>query len=73
MREEKLRVSGFYRPGWSAAPSLERPSPLLLLVGSWLAEAGFAPGDEVRVTGRDGRLQVVRRELDDSTTAWDGR
>jgi len=69
MREEKLRVSGFYRPGWS---SLDRQSPLLLLVGSWLAEAGFAPGDEVRVSGRDGRLLVVRRELDDVPPSWDG-
>ncbi len=72
MCEQQLRVSGFYRPGWPAAPGVERPSPLLLLVGSWLAEAGFAPGDEVRVSGRDGRLQVVRRELEDETSAWGG-
>lgn len=73
MREEKLRVSSFYRPGGSIAPSLARPAPLLLLMGSWLAEAGFAPGDEVRVSGRDGRLQMVRRELDDEPSFWDGR
>ncbi|MDA8021110.1 MAG: type I toxin-antitoxin system SymE family toxin [Thermoanaerobaculia bacterium] len=41
--------------------------PLLQLAGPWLGEAGFAPGDEVRVVVRQGRLLVVRRDLD---PAW---
>ena len=70
MSDQKFRVSGFYPPGWS---SVDRPSPLLMLVGAWLEKAGFAPGDEVRVRGQDGRLEVVRRELDDDQSSWEGR
>ena len=64
MREQKRRVGSMYRPGWE---SFERPMPLLQLAGPWLGEAGFAPGDEVRVVVRQGRLLVVRRDLD---PAW---
>ena len=61
MREQKRRVGSMYRLGWE---SFERPMPLLQLAGPWLGEAGFAPGDEVRVVVRQGRLLVVRRDLD---------
>lgn len=61
MREQQRRVGSVYRPGWDR---FARPLPLLQLSGPWLAEAGFAPGDEVRVVVRQGRLLVVRRDLD---------
>lgn len=59
--EQQRRVGSFYRPGWDR---FARPLPFLQLAGPWLAEAGFAPGDEVRVVVRQGRLLVVRRDLD---------
>lgn len=61
MKEQQRRVGSMYRPGWQ---SFERPMPLLQLAGEWLGQAGFAPGDEVRVIVRQGRLLVVRRDLD---------
>ena len=67
VREQKRRVGSMYRPGWER---FERPMPLLQLAGPWLGEAGFAPGDEVRVVVRQGRLLVVRRDLDPE---WLGR
>lgn len=68
MREQKRRVGSMYRPGWER---FERPMPLLQLAGPWLGEAGFAPGDEVRVVVRRGRLLVVRRDLDPEWLAGD--
>jgi hypothetical protein len=63
MREQKLTVSGLFRPGWHAFPERQRV-PLLQLAGPWLAELGFYAGAEVRVRGEGGRLEVVLRELD---------
>lgn len=62
MSEQQRRVGSLYRAGWGTG--LSRPMPLLQLAGEWLGQAGFAPGDEVRVVVRQGRLLVVRRDLD---------
>lgn len=62
MREQKLTVSGLFRPGWHAFPEQQRV-PLLQLAGTWLEELGFYAGAEVMVRGAEGRLVVVLREL----------
>ncbi|MCB1035180.1 MAG: SymE family type I addiction module toxin [Acidobacteria bacterium] len=64
MREQKLTVSGLYRPGWHAFPQRQRV-PLLQLVGPWLEEVGFHEGAQVRVQMEAGRLVVERRREDD--------
>jgi len=61
MTEQKLRVSGLYRPAEHVYPS--GPLPLVQLVGSWLEEAGFPVGARVRVeVVEDGRLVLSRVE-----------
>jgi len=71
MREQKLTVSGLYRPGWHAFPHRQR-IPLLQLVGPWLEEVGFHIGAEVKVRAEEGRLEVLVREAegDDSEEGW---
>jgi hypothetical protein len=67
MSERKMTVSGLYRSGWSAAPSLQQPQPLLQLSGQWLAEeVGLYPGCPVRVLTEEGRLVVVVRGYEDA-------
>jgi len=67
MAEHKVTVSGMHRPGWSGAPSLDRPLPLLQLCGSWLAEeVGLYPGCQVRVLTEEGRLVVVVKGYEDA-------
>ena len=60
MTEQKLMVTGLYRPGWHRWPDLGQV-PHLPLTGQWLAEAGFPAGARVAVeVVGDGEL-VVRR------------
>lgn len=60
MTEQKLTVTGLYRPGWHRWPDLGQV-PYLPLAGQWLAEAGFPAGTRVLVeVVEDGEL-VVRR------------
>jgi hypothetical protein len=60
MREQKMTISGLYRPGWHAFHDLGQV-PLLQLAGQWLAEAGFPVGTKVRVeVVEDGRVLVSR-------------
>jgi antitoxin component of MazEF toxin-antitoxin module len=60
MTEQKLMVTGLYRPGWHRWPDLGQV-PYLPLAGNWLAEAGFPAGARVAVeVVGDGEL-VVRR------------
>jgi len=40
MTEQKLTVTGLYRPGWHRWPELGQV-PHLPLTGDWLAEAAF--------------------------------
>ncbi len=69
LREQKLTVSGLYRPGWHVFP-LREQVPLLQLAGPWLEKAGFYPGAQVSVRPEPGRLVVVLRGRD--TDAVDG-
>jgi len=39
MREQKMTISGLYRPGWHSFADLGQV-PLLQLASHWLAEAG---------------------------------
>lgn len=61
--DQKLTISGLYRPGWHSFPNQHRV-PLLQLAGTWLAEAGFTVGGEVRVRAEYGRLVVTLRDVD---------
>jgi len=63
MREQKLTVSGLFRPGWHGFPESQRV-PLLQLAGSWLEELGFHVGAEVKVRAKAGRVVVLLREVD---------
>lgn len=59
MQTLKLRVSGLYRAGEHVFSSGQLP--LVQLVGSWLAEAGFPVGVRVTVEAvEDGRLVLTR-------------
>lgn len=73
MMEQKLTISGLYRPGWSRWPA---PSPgggevpYLPLEGTWLGEAGFLPGTRVLVeVVADGELVVRRVEEGETAEA----
>jgi hypothetical protein len=60
MTEQKLTVTGLYRPGWHRWPEVGQVA-YLPLAGQWLAEAGFPVGARVVVeVVEDGEL-VVRR------------
>jgi hypothetical protein len=62
MREQKMTISGLYRPGWHAFGELGQV-PLLQLAGRWLAEAGLPVGTKVRVeVVEDGRVLISRVE-----------
>jgi len=62
MREQKMTISGLYRPGWHAFPELGQV-PLLQLAGRWLAEAGLPVGTKVRIeVVEDGRVMITRVE-----------
>ena len=65
MPEQKVTVSGLYRPGWSEIPSVDRQLPFIPLAGPWLAEAGFYVGSQVRVWVERGRLVVTLRDFQD--------
>ena len=65
MAEHKVTVSGLYRPGWSRAPALDRPLPLLQL-GGLAEEAGLYPGCQVRVLTEEGRLMMVVKGYEDT-------
>jgi hypothetical protein len=69
----KLRVSGLYRAGEHVFPSGQLP--LMQLVGSWLAEAGFPVGARVTVEAvEDGRLVLTRvDEAEEEPARWPGR
>lgn len=62
MTEQKLMVTGLYRPGWHSWPETGQVAHLPL-TGRWLAEAGFPAGTRVvvEVVG-DGELVVRRAE-----------
>lgn len=62
MAEQRLTVSGLYRPGWHAWPSRASQIPLLQLAGSWLEDVGFSVGSEVQVYAEPGRVVVRLRE-----------
>jgi hypothetical protein len=65
----KLRVSGLYRPGEHVVPTGQLP--LLQLVGSWLADAGFPVEAPVEVeVVEPGRLVVTR--VDEEGVEVDG-
>jgi len=65
----KLRVSGLYRPGEHVVPTGQLP--LLQLVGSWLADAGFPVEAPVEVeVVEPGRLMVTR--VDEEGVELDG-
>ena len=57
MREQRMLVSGLYRPG-HRRPGLRSQVPLVLLAGVWLGEAGFPVGCEVRVKVERERLVI---------------
>lgn len=59
MREQRMLVSGLYRPG-DRRPGLKSQVPLVLLSGVWLDEAGFRVGCEVRVQVERDRLVIER-------------
>jgi hypothetical protein len=59
MREQRMLVSGLYRPG-DRRPGLKSQVPLVLLAGVWLTEAGFRVGCEVRVKVERDRLVIER-------------
>ena len=62
MREQKMTISGLYRPGWHAFAELGQV-PLLQLAGRWLAEAGLPIGTKVRIeVVEDGRVVITRVE-----------
>jgi len=69
----KLRVSGLYRAGEHVFPSGQLP--LVQLVGTWLAEAGFPVGARVKVeTVEDGRLVLTRvDEAEEEPARWPSR
>lgn len=66
MDERQLTVSHTHQPRrprvYTSRP--EVPVPYLRFNGLWLAEAGFPIGAKVRVQVEEGRLLVVRRDLD---------
>jgi len=62
MPEQKVTISGLYRPGWA---EMDRQLPLIHLAGPWLAEAGFYVGSQVRVWVEHGRLVVTLRDFQD--------
>ncbi len=66
----KLRVSGLYRAGEHVFSSGQLP--LVQLVGSWLAEAGFPVGARVTVEAvADGRLVLTRvDEAEEEPATW---
>jgi hypothetical protein len=57
MREQRMLVSGLYKPG-HRLPGVKSQVPLVLLSGVWLGEAGFRVGCEVRVKVERGRLVI---------------
>jgi hypothetical protein len=67
--EQKLTVTGLYRPGWHRWPEAGQV-PYLPLAGRWLAEAGFPTGARVAVqVVEDGKLVVRRVEEAESAEA----
>lgn len=53
-----IKIQPFYRPTvWKVAKIV----PSLFLVGNWLEEAGFKPGDQVSVIVQDDLL-IIRKE-----------
>ena len=71
MREQKLTVSGLFRPERHVFP-LREQLPLLQLAGPWLEKAGFYPGAQVAVRAEPGRLVVVLRGRDEDALGEEG-
>jgi len=61
--EERMTVASFYPSGWYGSMPYQAV-PFLPLAGSWLRDAGFSVGSEVRVTAEaeSGRLVVELRD-----------
>jgi len=69
MTEQKLTISGLYRPGWHRWPEVGQVA-YLPLAGQWLAEAGFPVGARVVVeVVEDGELVVRRVEEGEAAEA----
>jgi hypothetical protein len=60
--EQRVTVSGLYRPGWHRSPSRWSQIPLLQLAGTWLEEQGFHVGSRVRVISERGRVVIELEE-----------
>ncbi len=70
MTEQKLTISGLYRPGWHRWPELGQVA-YLPLAGRWLTEAGFPVGARVTVEAvEDGRLVVPRVDEGEEPARW---
>jgi hypothetical protein len=59
MTEQKLTVTGLYRPGWHRWPELGQVA-YLPLAGQWLAEAGFPVGAREEVEAAEARPPAGR-------------